>query len=88
MEFKLKEYVIKRRTLFWDIEESKLSFLSQEAVVERILAYGDLSDFRGLIDLLGRGNLKTIYKKICSKRRVNLRPETINYFNLYFKINV
>jgi hypothetical protein len=83
----LESFIEKRKSLFWDINSKNLILLSQEAVVERILSFGNMTDVRELEVLLGKSGLRSSYKEISTKKRKNLRPETVNFFNIYFKLN-
>ena len=58
--------------------------LSDEAVVEAVLNYGDMEDIRQLISVLGIEKTADIFKHQTSRSRTNYRPEIKNYFQLYF----
>lgn len=59
--------------------------LSEESAVEHILNYGDWDDYKNAEEALGLYEINNIFKKLKNKKRVNLRPQTINYFNNYFE---
>ncbi|MBU4351214.1 hypothetical protein L6250_03715 [Candidatus Parcubacteria bacterium] len=83
------DFVKKRKYLFWSTKN--YDGLSNEAVVEGVLNYGDMNDVRELIALLGMQEVAKIFrdKSIPSKvGRQNYRPEIIHYFNLYFNKHV
>lgn len=79
----LKNFIEKRPYLIWHTKN--YSGLSQEAIVEAILNYGNFDDFKELINILGIKKTARIFKKEAIKKRSNLRPEVKNYFELYFK---
>ena len=59
--------------------------LSEEAIVEAVLNYGDFDDVKGMIKILGIKKTAEIFRKESNKKRCNFRPEIKNYFQLYFK---
>jgi hypothetical protein len=79
---KVRDYVRLRPYLIWSTKN--YDGLSPEFIVESILNYGDWNDFLFIKDTFGVGNLSDIFEKILKKRRVNLRPQTINYFKMFF----
>ena len=79
---KARDYVRLRPYLVWSTKN--YDGLSPEFIVESILNYGDWNDFLFIKDLFGVKNLNEIFEKILKKRRVNLRPQTINYFKIFF----
>lgn len=79
----LQQEADKDRKIFWDI--STIKKLSDPAIVERILNYGDISQFKNIIK--DRDSFVNVYRKIKEKRRNNLSPLVINYVDLYLKNN-
>jgi len=79
---KARDYIKLRPYLVWSTKNYE--GLSPEFIVESILNYGDWDDFLFIKDLFGVNNLSLIFEKILKGRRVNLRPQTINYFKMYF----
>lgn len=80
------EFVKKRKYLFWSTKN--YDRLSNEAVVETILNYGDMNDVRELISILGIQEVAKIFHDKSKKSKVgrqNYRPEVKNYFELYFQ---
>jgi hypothetical protein len=80
------DFVRKRKHLFWSTKN--YDGLSNGAVVEAILNYGDMNDVRELISLLGMQTVAKIFYEKSKKSkagRQNYRPEVINYFDLYFQ---
>lgn len=73
----------KRKHLFWSTKN--YDGLSNGAVVEGILNYGDMNDVRELISLLGIQEVARVFRDNTNRARVNYRPEVINYFQLYFQ---
>jgi hypothetical protein len=58
--------------------------LSDAAVVEAVLNYGDFDDVQKLIEILGIRKVAKIFRKQAKLPRCNYRPEIKNYFQLYF----
>lgn len=77
------DFVRKRKHLFWSTKN--YDGLSNEAVVEAVLNYGDMNDVRELISLLGIREVAKIFHKQTNRPRINYLPEVKNYFQLYFQ---
>lgn len=71
------------RKIFWDV--SSIDNLSDSAIVERILSYGDMEQFKDITK--DTVSFKKVYYEIKSKKRNNLSPMVINYVDLYLKNN-
>lgn len=76
------DFVRKRKHLFWSTKN--YDGLSNEAVVEAVLNYGDMNDVRELISLLGIQEIAKIFYKQTHRMRVNYDPKIVNYFSLFF----
>lgn len=72
--------------LLWHVKDKKN--VSVELALESILNYGDFSDVKKAIKILGVKESARIFRSGCRKKRSNYRPEVKNYFNLYFKKHV
>lgn len=77
------EFVRKRKYLFWSTKN--YDGLSNEVIVENVLNYGDMKDFKELISLLGIQKVAKIFNEQIKRPRINYRPEVKNYFQLYFQ---
>ena len=77
------DFVRKRKYLFWSTRN--YDGLSNAAVVEGVLNYGDMNDVRELIALLGIREVAKVFHENTNRARVNYRPEVVNYFRLYFQ---
>lgn len=69
--------------LFWSTRNQK--HLSFETLTEGVLNYGNWQDFLSLKKKFGLKRLKKVFRYLTSQKRVNLRPETVNYFKNYFE---
>ena len=79
----IQDFIKERPYLVWDTVNYKN--LSEEAVVESVLNYGDFDDVKKMFAILGIKKAAGIFKKQISQKRNNYRPKIKNYFNLYFK---
>ena len=80
----LRKFIKARPYLFWYVRD--LDKLSEEAVVESVLNYGDFDDVKKLISILGIKKTTRIFRKQTHPRRkrVNYYPEIVHYFKHYF----
>jgi len=79
----LQNFIKKRPYLVWHTRD--FDQLSQEAIVEAVLNYGDMNDVRKLISILGIQETARIFREQTNRARINYRPEVVNYFRLYFQ---
>jgi len=77
------DFVRKRKHLFWSTKN--YDGLSNGAIVEGVLNYGDMNDVRELIELLGIQEVAKIFRQNTSRVRVNYDQKIVNYFSLFFK---
>ncbi len=61
--------------------------LSPQSILESVLNTGDWEDFLTISQIFGIKQTARIFADIKNKKRVNLRPQTINYFTKYFHIH-
>lgn len=80
---KLQEFIKNKPYLIWYTKN--YNNLSEKAIVESILNYGNWEDYLYLENVLGIKEVGGIFNEINKQKRVNLRPQTINYFSNYFK---
>lgn len=79
----LKKEALKNKKIFWDTPN--IHTLSDNSIVERILIYGNISQFRNITKNLDE--FKKIYFNIKNKKRNSLTPIVINYVDKYIKYN-
>jgi hypothetical protein len=79
----LKEFIKKRKYLLWYIKD--FENISEDAIVEAVLNYGDFDDVNKLINILGIKKVADIFRKKIKNKRCNFNPKIKNYFKLYFK---
>ncbi|MBN1331329.1 hypothetical protein JW978_00380 [Candidatus Dojkabacteria bacterium] len=86
MEKRLEQLIKKNREIFWDVPSGSLNQLSQEAIFERILEFGNIESFEELTEAT-KGNTAQIFNRLINKKRVNLSPRIINFMNTYLEYN-
>ncbi len=84
----IREFIKEHKHLFWYISEEKKEEISRELLVETILNYGTLEDFKQLVSLLGINTVHNLFKSSVEKserRKGNYHELTLNFFSLVFK---
>ncbi len=73
----LRKYLIKIaqeiKPIFWDVKN--INELSAEALLERLINYGTIKEWRKIYRYPDKDALKSVYVRIASKKRLNLRPQ-------------
>jgi hypothetical protein len=77
------DFVRERKYLFWSTKN--YNGLSNRAVVEGVLNYGDMNDVRELIALLGMQEVAKIFRENTNRARINYDPKIVHYFSLFFQ---
>lgn len=80
-----RSYIKSKPYLAWGT--SNYDNLSYQVIAESIFNYGNWEDFQYIKKLLGIKEINKLFKEISSKKRTNLKPQTINYFTLYLNKN-
>lgn len=83
----LKDFIRRNSSLFWYIPEDKKEYISDEYLIETILNYGSLDDFKELKNLLGEDYMSKVFLGLQGRKKLNYFPEIYNFFNLYFTRN-
>lgn len=78
-----KKFLKAKAGLWWWVKD--VTKLSDEALLEGVLNYGDWADVQAVFKILGIKKAAAIFKKQTAGKRINYRPKTLNYFKLYFK---
>jgi hypothetical protein len=78
----INSFIRQRPYLVWSTKN--YDGLSEEAIVEAVLNYGNFKDVKEMIGILGMERTAEIFRKEAIKKRCNLRPEIKNYFQLFF----
>ncbi|NCT54901.1 hypothetical protein GW758_03025 [Candidatus Falkowbacteria bacterium] len=69
--------------LWWWVKDVKK--ISDAAMLEGTLNYGDWDDVKSVFKILGLNKAASIFSLQIKKKRNNYRPKTLNYFKLYFQ---
>jgi hypothetical protein len=81
----LKQLILKNSGLFWYIPEDKKEEISHELLVETILNYGNMDDFKQLIHVFGIKNLAKLFSELQGRKKLNYYPEIYNFLSLIIK---
>ena len=79
----IKNFIAKRPYLVWST--NNYDALSESAIFEAVLNYGDFKDVKSLFSILGIKKSATIFNKQIRQKRVNYNLKIRNYFTLYFQ---
>ncbi len=88
MQSQLYHLVQTHRPLFWSVGEENLENLSESAIVEAILNFGDLESVKQLFTILGTQKVADIFYLQQSGSRNNYYPQVSYFFDKYFKRHV
>lgn len=78
----IQEFIKQRKHLIW--YTNNYDGLSQEAIVEATLNYGDFDDVRKLIEILGMQRVAEIFRTQSARPRSNYDQKIKHYFTRYF----
>lgn len=78
----LHDFIAARETFVWYVKDPRT--LSEEAIVEATLNYGNWDDVQELIRILGIEKVARIFKAQTHRARNNYHRKTQNFFTLYF----
>ncbi len=75
--------LVNSRHLMWYSDTDNLSL---DSIVEHVLMYGDYEDFMELEKIVGNRSIRSVFCKQINAKRVNYRPQTLNYFKHYLNL--
>lgn len=81
----VKQFIRDHSNLFWYTPENKKEEIGNDLLVETILNYGDLDDFKDLVKIFGIKQLSEIFFRATGRQKQNYYPEIYHYFSLLFK---
>ena len=79
-----KDLIQKHSSLFWYTPEGKKESISDSLLVETLLNYGTLDDFRELVSTLGLSRVAEVFRSIKGRQKGNYDPATYHFFSLVF----
>jgi len=85
-KYNLAKLLSNRTDLNWFSPDP--SKLDDKPTLEAILNYGDWTDFKKILTIMGKNEFKKLFYAIAHSSRTNLRPEIKNYFSLYINANL
>jgi len=80
---KARELVASRK-LTWHLNPMELS---ESSIVEHVFSNGNFTDFFELIRIFGKKKIVQIFQSQITQKRINYRPQTLNFFKHYFALN-
>ena len=80
-----EQIIEKNKSLFWYIPEQEKQNISDALLVEMILNYGTLDDYRELIATLGGRHVADVFFSATGRQKQNYYPEIYHFFSLVLK---
>ena len=80
-----EKFIDEHRALFWYTPEESKCDISDELLVETILNYGTLDDFRDLKRILTPKRVAQVFFSAIGRQVGNYYPEIRNFFSLALK---
>mgnify|MGYP007069952043 CR=1 FL=1 len=77
-----QEIIAKHANLFWYTPEEKKQDVSDSLLVETILNYGTLDDYRELVDCMGGQWVANVFYSATGRQKLNYYPEIYHFFSL------
>ena len=79
-----KDLIQKHSSLFWYTPEGKKDSISDALLVETLLNYGSLDDFKELISTLGLKHVAEVFRSLKGRQKGNYDPATYHFFSQVF----
>lgn len=80
-----EQIIEKNKGLFWYIPEQEKQNISDALLVETLLNYGTLDDYRELIATLGGKHVADVFFSATGRQKQNYYPEIYHFFSLVLK---
>jgi hypothetical protein len=78
----LQNLAQKNKTIFWDISPSNVSKVSNAAILERFIQFGNMDLIREILSNIKKEELTEYFKEITKKKRKNVSIKQENFFRL------
>jgi len=75
-------FIDKHSALFWYTPQAKKYEISDSLLVETILNYGTLADYKELLSVMGEKNVASVFFSMKERQKMNFYPEIYHYFSL------
>lgn len=85
IQLKKNNFIKKHKDWFWYTPKDKLQSISDELLLENVINYGKIKDFKDYIKIVGIEKAHKTFRKFRGRRKNNLYPELYNLFDKYFK---
>lgn len=85
MKIDRQSFIDKHREMFWYTPESSKRDIGDELLVETILNYGTLDDFRELKALLTPRRVAQVFFSMTGRKAGNYYPEIRHFFSMVLK---
>lgn len=80
-----QQYIDAHRQQFWYTPEAEKQNISDSLLVETMLNYGTLDDFRELMDVLTPKRVAEVFFSATERQVKNYYPEVRHFFSLVLK---
>lgn len=77
-----ENYIRQHAALFWYTPTDKKQEISDALLVETILNYGTLEDYRSLLSVLTPQRVAEVFFSATERQKKNYYPEIYHYFSL------
>lgn len=75
-----EQFIQKNSKLFWYTPEDQKQNISDALLVETILNYGTLDDYRELVNVLGGKRVTEVFFSAKGRQKANYYPEIYHFF--------
>lgn len=80
-----EQLISKHKNLFWYTPDDQKQNVSDALLVENILNYGTLDDYRELVQILGKERVAEVFFSATGRQKQNYYPEIYHFFSLVLK---
>ena len=80
-----EQLINKHKDLFWYTPDDQKQNVSDALLVENILNYGTLDDYRELVQTLGKERVAEVFFSATGRQKQNYYPEIYHFFSLVLK---
>lgn len=77
-----EQLIEKHKSLFWYTPEKRKNKISDALLIETLLNYGTLDDYRELIATLGGKTVAKVFFSATGRQKNNYYPEIYHFFSL------
>jgi hypothetical protein len=77
-----EQLISKHKNLFWYTPDDQKLNVSDALLVENILNYGTLDDYRELVQTLGKEHVAEVFFSATGRQKQNYYPEIYHFFSL------